>query len=91
MSHIRKVSTGMSGSSMFETEARTSGYGLSSSWRVSKSNFILQKEDLVWDEDREDLWTHFIDALSSSGSIVDKSDSAVEGCRFSWNRALRCL
>jgi len=43
MSHIRRVSTGMSGSSMFETEARTSGYGLSSSWRVSKSNFILRK------------------------------------------------
>jgi hypothetical protein len=41
-SHIRIVRTGMSGSSMFETEARTSGYGLSSSWTVSKSNFILR-------------------------------------------------
>jgi hypothetical protein len=31
MTHIRMVRAGMSGSSMLETEARTSGYGLSSS------------------------------------------------------------
>jgi hypothetical protein len=35
--------------------------------------------------------THFIDALSCSGSTVDKSDNAVDACRFSASRALRYL
>lgn len=41
--HIRNVIAGISGSSIFETEARTSGNGLSSSSspKVSKSNPIL--------------------------------------------------
>ena len=43
MSHMRSVRTGISGSSMFETDARTSGNGLSSSLMASKSNSILAK------------------------------------------------
>lgn len=43
-SHIRKVIAGMSGSSTFDTDALTSGYGLSSSSIASKSNSILLKE-----------------------------------------------
>jgi predicted nucleic acid-binding Zn ribbon protein len=42
--HIRKVMVGMSGSSMFDTDARTSGYGLSSSSTASKSKPILRDE-----------------------------------------------
>ena len=42
--HIRIVRVGISGSSMLETEARTSGKGLSSSSIPSKSNSILE----VW-------------------------------------------
>jgi hypothetical protein len=43
MIHIRNVIAGISGSSMLETDARTSGNGLSSSSspKVSKSNPIL--------------------------------------------------
>ena len=40
--HIRIVIAGMSGSSILDTEARTSGYGLSSSSMASKSNSILE-------------------------------------------------
>jgi hypothetical protein len=40
--HMRIVIAGISGSSMLETEARTSGYGLSSSSMASKSNSILE-------------------------------------------------
>ena len=40
--HIRIVKAGISGSSIFDTEARTSGYGLSSSSIASKSNSILE-------------------------------------------------
>jgi len=43
-SHIRKVIAGMSGSSTFDTDALTSGYGLSSSSIASRSNSILLKE-----------------------------------------------
>jgi hypothetical protein len=39
--HIRIVKAGISGSSILDTEARTSGYGLSSSSIASKSNSIL--------------------------------------------------
>jgi len=47
--HIRIVSAGMSWSSIFDTDARTSGYGESSSSIVSKSNSILdaQKEAMI--------------------------------------------
>ena len=41
--HMRTVIAGISGSSMLETEARTSGYGLSSSSIASKSNSILEE------------------------------------------------
>ena len=44
MNHIRGVIAGISGSSIFDTDARTSGYGLSSSSSASKSNSILLKE-----------------------------------------------
>ena len=40
--HIRIVIAGISGSSILDTEARTSGYGLSSSSIASKSNSILE-------------------------------------------------
>ena len=44
MTHIRNVIAGISGSSILETDARTSGNGLSSSSspKVSKSKPILQ-------------------------------------------------
>lgn len=45
--HMRIVSAGMSGSSTFDTDARTSGYGESSSSIASKSNSILDKEGVV--------------------------------------------
>src|SRR5712672_1066064 len=35
--------------------------------------------------------THFIDSLSRSGSTVDRSDNAVDACRFSGSRAPRYL
>ena len=41
INHIRIVRHGISGSSIFDTEARTSGNGLSSSSIASKSNSIL--------------------------------------------------
>ncbi len=41
ITHIRGVIAGISGSSIFDTDARTSGYGLSSSSSPSKSNSIL--------------------------------------------------
>ena len=42
--HILIVIAGISGSSMFDTDARTSGNGLSSSSIASKSNSILESE-----------------------------------------------
>jgi hypothetical protein len=42
--HIRRVKAGISGSSMLDTDARTSGKGLSSSSIASKSNSILEME-----------------------------------------------
>jgi hypothetical protein len=42
--HIRMVKAGISGSSMLDTDARTSGNGLSSSSIASKSNSILLME-----------------------------------------------
>ena len=42
MTHILNVRHGISGSSMFDTDALTSGKGLSSSSIASKSNSILQ-------------------------------------------------
>ena len=41
--HIRIVIAGISGSSILDTEARTSGYGLSSSSMASKSKSNLEK------------------------------------------------
>lgn len=41
MNHIRTVRAGISGSSMFDTDARTSANGLSSSSTASRSNSIL--------------------------------------------------
>lgn len=46
--HIRMVKAGISGSSMLDTEARTSGNGLSSSSIASKSNSILVMDG--WEE-----------------------------------------
>ena len=48
--HMRIVSAGMSGSSMLDTEALTSGKGLSSSSIASRSNSILrgEKENGLW-------------------------------------------
>ena len=42
MTHMRMVIAGISGSSMLDTEARTSGKGLSSSSTASRSNSILR-------------------------------------------------
>lgn len=45
--HIRIVIAGISGSSILDTEARTSGYGLSSSSMASKSKSNLKKVGVV--------------------------------------------
>ena len=45
--HIRIVIAGISGSSILDTEARTSGYGLSSSSMASKSKSNLEKVGVV--------------------------------------------
>ena len=44
INHIRIVMAGISGSSMLDTEALTSGYGLSSSSIASRSSSILRGE-----------------------------------------------
>ena len=48
--HMRIVNAGMSGSSMLDTDALTSGNGLSSSSIASRSNSIL------WGEKEKGLW-----------------------------------
>ena len=45
--HIRIVIAGISGSSILDTEARTSGYGLSSSSMASKSKSNLEEVGVV--------------------------------------------
>ena len=45
--HIRIVIAGISGSSTLDTEARTSGYGLSSSSMASKSKSNLEEVGIV--------------------------------------------
>ena len=45
--HIRIVIAGISGSSILDTEARTSGYGLSSSSMASKSKSNLEKISVI--------------------------------------------
>lgn len=50
--HIRMVKAGISGSSMLDTDARTSGKGLSSSSIASKSNSILLKEEEMEGEEK---------------------------------------
>jgi hypothetical protein len=47
INHIRAVIAGISGSSILDTEARTSGNGLSSSSIASKSNSILEGVGVV--------------------------------------------
>lgn len=46
--HMRKVRQGMSGSSVFETDARTSGYGESSSRSWIYSGFSSRGKVVVW-------------------------------------------
>ena len=48
--HMRNVRQGISGSSIFDTDARTSAYGLSSSSMPSKSNSILKYGDVSFSE-----------------------------------------
>ena len=90
--HIRMVIAGMSGSSMFDTEARTSGNGLSSSSIASKSNSILEVErvsvssigcfadDVIeceWDEDAMAASRRKIKSnVKKSAQKVDKANKA---------------
>lgn len=46
MSHILKVKTGISGSSVFETEARTSGYGADKGVGIKKVGLKINERDL---------------------------------------------
>ena len=58
MNHMQIVNAGMSGSSMLDTDALTSGKGLSSSLIASRSNSILRGEKekgLWWVGDRVDM------------------------------------
>jgi len=56
---------------MFDTEARTSGKGLSSSSIALRSSSILLKEGKEKEEDgRKEKETHFIEEARSSSSII---------------------
>ena len=68
--HMRIVNAGMSGSSMLDTDALTSGKGLSSSSIASRSNSIL------WGEKEKGLW------WVSDG--VDMEDTKVGERRARW-------
>lgn len=72
MIHMRRVMTGISGSSIFETEARTSGKGLSSSLTASKSNSIFIEPSLLSCSNMLGVRLRVV----VSGPIVE------EGCRF---------
>ena len=73
MTHIRKVITGISGSSMLETDARTSGKGLSSSLTASKSNSILEIIEQGLNGGKEATYLIEPSRLSSSNMLGVKS------------------